>query len=178
MPHQLEGFKIAERTGINNRRLLIAMIIATIVGVYASSWAFLHSSYKLGSVANWRPRTAFVSLQRWLTYSSSSDYPAIGAMLGGFMFTVLLMAMRTSFLWWRLHPVGYAISGTWGMNHFWFSIFVTWLAKAIILRHGGLKAHRQAIPFFLGLILGDLTIGSLWSLIGIVFNQSMYRFLF
>ena len=30
MPHQLEGFKLAERTGINNRRLLIAMVISII----------------------------------------------------------------------------------------------------------------------------------------------------
>ena len=178
MPHQLEGFKIAEKTGINNRRLLVAMIIATVVGVYASSWAFLDASYKLGATANWRPQTAFVNLQRWLTYPSSPDYPAIVAILSGLMFSMLLMVMRTSFLWWKLHPVGYAISGTWGMNHFWFSIFISWLAKTTILRHGGLRDHRQGIPFFLGLILGDLTIGSLWSLIGIWLHQPMYSFLF
>ena len=178
MPHQLEGFKIAERTRLNNKRLLIAMIIATVVGVYASSWAFLHASYELSATANWRPRRAFNLLQRCLSHPAPPDYPAVGAMISGFLFTVSLWTMRMRFLWWRLHPAGYAVSGTWAMNHFWGSIFVSWLAKTIILKHGGLKSHRRAIPFFLGVILGDFIVGGLWSIIGIGLHKSMYRFLF
>jgi hypothetical protein len=178
MPHQLEAFKMAERTGMDNKRLLTAMVIATVVGVYVSSWAFLHASYKLSATANWRPSHAFNRLQGWLSYPSPPDYPAVGAMISGLAFTIFLWAMRMRFLWWRLHPAGYAVSGTWAMNHFWLSIFASWLAKAIILRHGGLKAHRRAIPFFLGVILGDFVIGGLWSIIGIGLHKSMYRFLF
>ncbi len=81
------------------------------------------------------------------------------------------------FIWWRLHPAGYAVSGTWAMNEFWLSIFVSWLAKAIILRFGGLKSHRQAIPFFLGMLLGDFVIGGAWSILGIALHRSMYVFL-
>ena len=178
MPHQLEGFKIAERAGLNNKRLLIAMIIAVIVGVYVSSWAFLHASYNLSATANWRPQYAFNRLHGWLAYHAPPDYPAVGAMIGGLALTVCLWTMRMRFLWWRLHPAGYAVSGTWAMNHFWLSIFVSWLVKAIILKHGGLKAHRQAIPFFLGVILGDFIVGALWSIIGIGMHKSMYQFLF
>ena len=177
MPHQLEGFKIAERTGLNNKRLLIAMVIATAVGIYASSWTFLHASYDLSATANWRPRHAFNRLQWWLSYPSSPDYPALGAILSGLVFTVFLWTMRMRFLWWRLHPAGYAVSGTWGMNEFWASIFVSCAIKAIILRFGGLKAYRRAIPFFFGVILGDFMIGGLWSIIGIGLHKSMYRFL-
>lgn len=178
MPHQLEGFKIAERVRLNNRRLLAAMVIAVIVGVYVSSWAFLHASYRFSATANWRPRHAFNRLQGWLSYPSPPDYPAMGAIISGFLFTACLWAMRMRFLWWRLHPAGYAVSGTWAMNHFWGSIFVSWLVKAAILRIGGLKAHRQAIPFFLGVILGDFIVGALWSIIGIGLRKSMYQFLF
>lgn len=178
MPHQLEGFKIAERTGLSNKRLLIAMIIAAIVGVYVSSWAFLHASYNLSATANWRPRRAFNLLQASLSYHSSPDRAALGAMVTGLMFTIFLWTMRMRFLWWRLHPAGYTVSGTWAMNHFWGSIFISWLAKAIILRHGGLKSHRKAIPFFLGIILGDFIVGGLWSIIGIGMQRSMYQFLF
>ena len=63
--------------------------------------------------------------------------------------------MKTRFLWWPLHPGGYVlISGT-GMGRLWFTIFLSWLAKATILKIGGVKLYRQAVPFFLGLILGD-----------------------
>jgi len=178
MPHQLEGFKIAERTGLSNKRLLIAMIIGTIVGIYASSWVFLHASYDLSATANWRPKRAFNLLQTSLSYHSAPDRPALGAMIGGMLFTILLCMMRMRFLWWRLHPAGYAVSGTWAMNHFWGSIFVSWVIKAVILRQGGLKSHRKAIPFFLGIILGDFIIGGLWSIIGIAMHRSMYQFLF
>ena len=34
MPHQLEGFKIAEKTGINNKRLGMVMIVSSIVRCY------------------------------------------------------------------------------------------------------------------------------------------------
>lgn len=38
--------------------------------------------------------------------------------------------------------------------------------------------HRKAIWFFLGLILGEFVIGSIWSLIGVGIGRPMYRFLY
>ncbi len=38
MPHQLEAFKIAERTGASTRRMSIAMLLAIFVGVWATFW--------------------------------------------------------------------------------------------------------------------------------------------
>ena len=35
---------------------------------------------------------------------------------------------------------------------------------------------RDALPFFLGLILGEFSVGSLWSLIGLIAGQPMYAF--
>ena len=40
---------------------------------------------------------------------------------------------------------------------------------------GGVKLYRTTVPFFLGLILGDYTIGSIWSLIGCIFSIPTYR---
>jgi hypothetical protein len=50
--------------------------------------------------------------------------------------------------------------------------------KGILLRQGGLKAHQKAIPFFLGLILGEFTVGSVWTIIGIVWDMPTYGFWF
>jgi hypothetical protein len=38
-----------------------------------------------------------------------------------------------------------------------------------------MTAHRRAIPFFLGLILGDYTIGALWSLLALLLGQPTYK---
>ena len=73
---------------------------------------------------------------------------------------------------------GFAVSSSWSMNVFWSSIFVSWAIKLIILRMGGLKLHRQSIPFFLGLVLGEFVVGSVWSIRNVVFQVPSYRILF
>ena len=177
MPHQLEGFKLAERTNINNRRLLIAMLIAIIVGTFSSFWSYYHISYAEGA-RDWFAWRPFNRLQSWLISPRSSNFPAVIAMIIGFFVTFFLMIMRMSIFWWPFHPAGFAISSSWSMNVFWFSILVSFIIKWITLKHGGMGTHRKLIPFFFGLILGEFIIGSLWSLIGIATNLPMYRFLF
>ncbi len=182
MPHQLEGFKIAERTQINNKKLAFAMMLATAVGIISSFSVLLSFFYKYGGTVRvsggsigpaWE---AFNRLKRLMTNPITADYPAIRQMSFGMILTIFLMIMRRRFLWWKLHPVGYAVSGSWTMSHMWFSVFLSWLIKGIILRHGGLKIYRRGVPFFLGLIVGQFFVGSFWSIIGVIFNIPVYRF--
>lgn len=177
MPHILEGFKLAERTRISNRWLLVAMCVAVVIGTYGSFWAFYHISYIEGA-RDWFAGRPFNRLQSWLTSPRAPDVPAIVAMIVGFLITGFLMIMRIKLFWWPFHPAGFAISSSWSMNVFWFSIFVSSVIKWLILKQGGINLHRKLIPFFLGLILGEFIIGSGWSLIGITLNKPMYRFLF
>ena len=177
MPHQLEGFKLAERTGIDNRRLFLAMSIAMLFGILTTFWAYLHISYIEGGRA-WFAWEAFNRLQSWLVNPRQPNRPGTIAMLIGMGITFFLMIMRMRIFWWPFHPAGFAISSSWSMNVFWFSIFVSSIIKWSLLKFGGLKTHRKAIPFFLGLILGEFIIGSIWALIGITIERPMYRFLY
>ncbi|MBC8458099.1 MAG: hypothetical protein H8D67_08910, partial [Deltaproteobacteria bacterium] len=170
MPCQIESLKIGERVGLNNRRLLQAMALAIGVGAVATFWSYLQITYKYGTIAKlrgWMGHSGWESfnpLQNWLHYPHGTDVTAITFMGGGFLFVFFLYAMRTRFLWWPLHPSGYVLSGaSWGgMIYFWFPVMVSWLIKSVILRYGGLKAHRKGIPFFFGLILGDYIPRSIW----------------
>jgi len=177
MPHQLEGFKLAERTRINTRRLLIAMIITVPLATIAAFWFHLHISYNTGA-HSWFAWEPFNRLQRFLSAPQPPDYAATIASSAGLLSTLLLMVMRIKVFWWPFHPAGYAVSSSWSMNVFWFSIMISFFAKWIILKIGGIKSHRQAIPFFLGLILGEFIIGSIWSIIGISMHIPTYRFLY
>ena len=47
----------------------------------------------------------------------------------------------------------------------WFSAFIAWLLKAIILQYGGPNLFPRLRPFFLGMILGEATTGGLWLVI-------------
>ena len=179
-PSELEAFRLAERSKIGYRQLLIGMILAIVAGIIITFWAYLHVLYDMGAGSKARGWIVYMGwetfnrLQTWLVNPRDTAVPELGVIGSSFLFTIFLMIMKTRFLWWPLHPGGYVlISGT-GMGRLWFTIFLSWLAKATILKIGGVKLYRQAVPFFLGLILGDYTLGCVWSLIGLVLKIPTY----
>jgi hypothetical protein len=176
MPHQLEGFKLAQMAKMNGRRLVVAMILAIVAGTVAGYWARLHGAYGYGS-ETYPGYETFNRLQRWLYSQPPVDWGNLSFIIVGFLFALVLMIMRVQFIWWPLHPAGYAVSGSWSMGVFWFSLLVSWIVKISVLRFGGLKIYRRAVPFFLGLILGGFVVGSCWSILGIILHRPMYRFL-
>jgi hypothetical protein len=46
----------------------------------------------------------------------------------------------------------------------------------ILLKYGGAKMYRPAVPFFVGLMMGDLMVGSFWNIYGIVMERQVYHF--
>jgi hypothetical protein len=178
MPHQLEGFKLAERVGMPYKRLVFALLFATVLGTLSSFWAFLHIAYQTpgGVTASGTGPQTFTQLQMWLLRPAETDYPAVAFAGFGLILSFCLMVLRTRFLWWPLHPAGYALSGAWTMNMLWLPLFFSWLIKATLLRYGGLKMHQQAVPFFLGLILGGFIVGSFWSLFCAIIGHPAYTF--
>ena len=176
MPNQLEGFKFAERSGMRSRRLVFAMMLATAVAALAAPLASLHLGYKYGGIDVWSGQS-YRRLQSWLSNPTEPSYSTVAAMGFGLSLTLFLMRMRMKFVWWPLYPAAYPISSTWAMSFFWFSILISWAVKWVILKYGGLRIHRRAIPFFLGLILGQFIIGSFWGIVGIILHKPMYRFI-
>jgi hypothetical protein len=183
MPHQLEGFKLASQSKIDLKRMFMGIMFASVVAAIASSWLMLDLFYRHGADSGyfdvWATglgREAFNQLQNWLNYPTSASVPDMLAMLGGGIFATVVMAIRTRLFWWPLHPLPYAMAGSWGMFNLWCPLFVAFLAKWIILKVGGLKSYRRAVPFFLGLALGDYAIGSILSILSIVLDRPMYQF--
>jgi len=88
---------------------------------------------------------------------------------------LFLQVMRRGFLWWPFHPAGYALAVSFAMDYFWFCFFIAWVAKLLIIRFGGMKMHNAAVPFFLGLVLGDYVMGSVWALYGPLNGLQTYK---
>ncbi len=184
MPFQLEGFKIAERARLDGRKLSWAMMAAAVWGCVCAFWAFLHIGYQdgIGTAKVVGPVTwafgpePWNRLQGWLQNPDPPKLGAISAMAAGFLFTIALMALRMRFYWWPFHPVGYAVSSSWSLNIIWLPLLIAWMTKLLLLRYGGLKLYRDALPFFFGLILGEFVVGSLWTLIGIAMGIPSYGF--
>ena len=177
MPHQLEAFKLADRARMNHRGVLAAILIATAVGTLVAFWQILDSGYKHGGlILGWAAWEPFNRLQNWLSHATPPDIAGMGFFAYGLLFGIFLMFMRTRFLWWPLHPAGYAVSSTYGMRDCWSMFFLVWLVKRILLKYGGLKMHRKAYPFFFGMILGEYVVGGFWTIIGVLLKTRIYSF--
>ncbi len=179
MPHQLEGFKMAERTNTNNRWLLFVILLAIFVSIFATFWAFLHSSYQMGMLNShmiWPGREGMERLQKWLTQPLAPSASTPISISTGMISTLLLALMRMRFLWWPFHPAGYAVSNSWGMSISWFPLFIAWVIKGLILRHGGLKQYRKLVPFFMGLMLGEFMVGGFLCAFGTLTGKPVYSF--
>ncbi len=106
-------------------------------------------------------------------YSKGNYHPSsspAGNFAFGFGLIAVLSALRLRFAWWPLHPIGYLMLYTYPGTTLWLSIFVGWLAKALILRFGGTRLYTAAKPFFLGLIVGESAAAGLWLVVGLVLS--------
>ena len=184
MPHYLEGFKMAERTGAGYRKLFYAMLVAVVASSFFCFLTALQMYYKYGAASGhipttmtrWYGESLYSRLQRQLSYPVNANPIAIGSMGFGAIMGLFLMYMRMRFIWWQFHALGYILASSWAMYNLWSCVLISWLAKLIILKHGGLRSYRAALPFFWGLILGDFIAGGLWLAVGIIFDMNVYVF--
>jgi hypothetical protein len=183
IPHQMEGFKLADRSGINTRRLFYSIIGITALGAISVFWVILHSFYQVGAMSGggsgWSQNfgwNVFDGLRNWLYYSTEPNHYAVGGILFGLLFSLMLTFMRARFLLWPFHPIGFAISSDWGMRYLWSCMLVSSVVKWAVLKFGGRRATQQLIMFAIGLMLGDFIIGGLWSLLGVFTKIPMYNF--
>lgn len=181
MPHQLDALKMAELTGTSPRSIVVNILIAIAFGLLISFYIALGIWYKFGGGAkcdSWRsitiPQNTFNSLASWLETPLPTNWYAISFLIGGLIFTIFLYFMKLNFLWWPFNPIGYAIANTFTMTWLWMPFFLAWLIKLFIIKYGGMKLYRQAMPIFLGLIMGDFLGGGLTTLMGCIFKMNVY----
>ena len=175
MPCILEGVKLEERTGGSSLRLPVFVIFAAVVGTLSAFWAHLHQVYRYGGWGKlWPAYETFNRLSSWLTTPVGGNLPYVSAFSFGTIFVVILSVVRMRFIWFPLHPVGLIVSSSWGMNPFWFSIFLSWAVKFSLLRYGGLRLYRKGIPLFLGFILGEFIADSGVCIVGTLLKVRTY----
>ncbi|MCS7191960.1 MAG: hypothetical protein NZ937_03115 [Armatimonadetes bacterium] len=183
-PHYLEGLKIAKDQKLPFGKMTSVMIFASLISIFAAMVVHVYTFYAYGITAKFvGPAIVafggepFWRLQGLLASPPPPNPYPVRAMVAGTLFTFALMWLRASLTWFPLHPVGYAISTSWSMNVLWMPLFIAYLGKMGIMRVGGYRAFREtALPFGVGLVLGEWTIGNLWLIYGVAKGIQTYAF--
>ncbi|MDP6598060.1 MAG: hypothetical protein QGI86_19625 [Candidatus Poribacteria bacterium] len=184
MPHLVNSFKVSDEARVNRRHLLLAIGLALAVGTVISFYGYLKLAYIRGAVTLGRswihtisPREPFRELERFLVNPQDTNWQQMSFVAIGSLMMFGLWSMQYRFVWWPLHPIGFVTPGQFPMNNIWFSIFLGWLFKFLLVRQGGLKGYRQARPIFLGIVLGEAFVAGIWAIIGL-FTGKGYNFLY
>ena len=164
------ALKMAEETIKGNRRLVfLAIIIAILVSIATSIWMILDLAYTYGGINTdgfffgWGARYPFDNAAARIQslegpHWENWGFAGIGAGVMG-----LLMLARQRFLWWPFHPLELPLSAV--FSSAFFSVFLGWLFKSLIMRYGGPKLYIKTRPFFIGVILGQFATSGVWFVI-------------
>jgi hypothetical protein len=177
--NMLTSFKISDAAGVGPRRLthllLGGFLFALVVGIFVT----LTGTYRLGFLAmkGATGNNLVADVLRIYGHDIYNDiqlnydvepspegvfYIGVGAVV-----CLLLGVLRLRFLWWPFHPVGYILSNSLPVAYGLFPFFMAWVAKALVIRYGGLRLYRATLPLAIGLIVGDLLNTTLWNLIAL-----------
>lgn len=170
--HELKGFfmasvahgaRLAGQTRFPRGTLAGAVALSAVVALAVSIWYILLLSYTEGAYNfGWwifrRGATVpYDTIVGKMTNPFTTDgwrlfFMGIGGVvMGGLTF------LRYRYSWCALNPIGLPVSSTYASRMFFFSFFLGWLARVLIVRTGGLGLYQRAQTFFLGIILGGFS---------------------
>ncbi|MBI4531602.1 MAG: hypothetical protein HY709_08765, partial [Candidatus Latescibacteria bacterium] len=165
------GLKLSDQIGHRKRRLFWAIMSTIIVTILLSLWIRLKAGYTHGAInlnqfyADNAAQYPYRFLEKVVASPTAPNVDGWIQMGIGAIVMVIFGVMHYRFLWWPFHPLGFPISSAFGSM--WFSVFAALIVKSVVLRYGGPTLYRRTIPFFLGLILGEIVPAGFWLIIDV-----------
>ncbi len=163
MPAAAHASKLHDAMHMSRRDLSLAIALAVLVGFVASISYIIYMAYEQGAsnfnswffrVSGGAGLRAFEEAMAKIKTPVGPYLPKLSFFGAGVLGMTFLTFMQYRFPWWPLHPIGLAIAAVWMIRNQAAAIFVSWAAKSIIMRFGGIDLYRKATPFFIGLIAG------------------------
>ena len=179
-----------DRKTTPSRQANIAVMLVglLLIGLVVCGASHLHASYNHSMTLDGREQPinpwgvgwlkgANRDLVRWQSGQlnrpvyNQAGHIVFGAALAGALHWACLAMPQ-----WPLHPIGLLMVHTFYSNEAWVSVFLGWLIKIALLRYGGSRLYRAAIPAILGLVMGEVFAAVLWALVPavLVFLEQPY----
>lgn len=187
MAYQIEATKIADEARIRQRTMAVWLVVALVVGLAGAYVIHLQAYYTHGAnileggttQGGYRTRLAtqeYEELSSFMRGHKEPDRPRTIAAGTGFLITAALIGLRSVFLRFPLHPLGFAMVTAYG-GPLWGPFFIVWVIKTLILRIGGMGMYRRLIPFFLGIVVGHFfTAGLVWGWLSAIYEEMGRRY--
>lgn len=172
MPSELEGMKLAERGGADQRWMFVAMLVAVVAGSLFSHVLRIYHGYRWGAVAEGWGQTSIVA--DLIGNPRRANPVAMGFVALGAAVVVGLNALRFQVPGFWLHPVGYALAMNFGVDYYWFGLIVAMLLKSGTLKVWGLKGYRRLYAAMIGIMLAEYATESLWSGVAMIWRIPTY----
>ena len=156
----------------NNKRRILGLIAAAMaISMVVSICTTLKLGYKYGGINleeqyfSWFPQEPYRFVARFIDNPTGPNWAGWWWTGVGAVVMSLLMLARHRFVGWPLHPVGYVMGGVWTLNGIWFSLFLAWFIKTLVLKYAGPRGYRATRWLFLGMVLGQFVVGGVWLLV-------------
>ena len=168
----LNDLKVMHAARVRGRLALGALLLAVVPMMLVVPWTDLSAIYHRGALSldAWQFRDSgswvFGELATSLhNPEGAMPHLPLGLLCGGAVMLALTW-LHASFLWWGLSPLGFIMSGTFGMNaRIWTNALIAWVLVVTLRRFGGLRLYRTWRPSFVGMMVGHLVIMAVRSLI-------------
>lgn len=156
--------------------MAIGLVGVLLLGLVISGAANLHGAYHHSTTLDGRSQQINSWGMQWLE-AGNKDLLALesgrlgqrayspplhigfGAALAGVLQWACLALPK-----WPLHPIGLLMVNTWYCQQAWASVLLGWMAKVLVLRYGGARLYRKAMPAFMGLIIGEVFAAAYWGI--------------
>ena len=146
------GLKIAEVMRLETRRLFGAIAATIVVTLISAVWAVTTLAYKYGGInlGGWGFGGLTQLTGNWIAHNINNPeeiygwhliYTGIGSAV-----MAVLSFLKARFVGFPIHPIGLVLGLTYPISQIWFSVFIAWAFKAVILKYGGAKGYRLLRP--------------------------------
>jgi hypothetical protein len=163
------------------KSLFAALALALGVGFFASLgstlWCQYHYAFTLdethtsplnAEVFNGQPQWAMdhtvLTMRSGLenTHGTHSAWPWVGTAA---IVTAGSAYCQLRYSEWPLHPIGLLMMYSYPMRRIWFSVFLGWFLKTILIKLGGAKVYQRSVPLFLGVVIGEIIMAALFAML-------------
>jgi hypothetical protein len=175
MPYQLESIKMGMGERLNQKKLFIAILVATVLGFFLSQFFTQVRVYRTGAIG-WTEALPY--MENVLRDRKGPDIVGIAMTIVGFAVVMILDALRFRFPGFPLHPAGYVLSMNYGVDYYWFGMLIALFIKNFVQRYFGLNGYDKLRQVAFGILIGEYAAETIWMTMALLTHQSTYTISF